>query len=48
MIGYNWFSPGGYVAAIKAAQLNMSVLVIEKRFRRHFVSIGDVYLLNQS
>ena len=33
--------PGGYVAAIRAAQLSMKVAVIEKkRFRRYLFKLG--------
>ena len=32
--------PGGYVAAIRASQLNMSVVVIEKRFRWCLFKLG--------
>ena len=32
--------PGGYVAAIKAAQLNMVFWLVKKRFRRHLSQLG--------
>ena len=35
--------PGGYVAAIRAAQLNMKVVVIEKKILEVFVGFRTYY-----